>query len=232
MSNVLSLLGRRATIIGQSKKDNPYTFYDWIQRDDTDNTCYIAVGLDPDMSTDWEFKGSFARTADYASNWTPLWIFTRTIKEGYLCNYSLSRKAPDNSGNLAFNYNGRANTSSYAGSPTTKATKGVWHTFELGPTEGEDYGGTLTLDGTETVNYTPGSRPNAGSSDLKLLAGFPCRLGRFKAYEVGVLVADLVPAVRNSDNVVGFYDIVRETFYPPTGEATFTAGNGLEDFNT
>ena len=47
---------------------------------------------------------------------------------------------------------------------------------------------------------------------------------RQKAYQNNSLVGDFVPAKRNSDNVVGFYDLVSNTFYTNEGTGSFTAG--------
>ena len=46
----------------------------------------------------------------------------------------------------------------------------------------------------------------------------------FRAWQDGALVADFVPAQRNSDNVVGMYDTVSKTFFANAGTGTFTAG--------
>lgn len=48
---------------------------------------------------------------------------------------------------------------------------------------------------------------------------------RQKAYQNNVLVGDFIPAKRNSDNVVGMYDVVSGTFLTNAGSGTFTAGN-------
>ena len=45
-----------------------------------------------------------------------------------------------------------------------------------------------------------------------------------KIWKAGVLVRDFIPAIRNSDNVVGMYDTVSGTFYENAGTGDFTAG--------
>lgn len=45
-----------------------------------------------------------------------------------------------------------------------------------------------------------------------------------KVYRSGTLVRDFIPAKRNSDNVVGLYDLVEGKFYINSGTGTFTAG--------
>lgn len=48
-----------------------------------------------------------------------------------------------------------------------------------------------------------------------------------KIYESGILVRDLVPCVRDSDNAVGLYDLVNGVFYANAGTGTFTKGNDV-----
>ena len=46
----------------------------------------------------------------------------------------------------------------------------------------------------------------------------------FQIYDNGVLVRDFIPARRNSDDVVGMYDTVGQTFYTNPGTGNFVAG--------
>lgn len=48
------------------------------------------------------------------------------------------------------------------------------------------------------------------------------RFFRFKAEENGAIVCDMFPAMRNSDKVLGMYDVKRGTFYTNVGTGTFT----------
>ena len=50
-----------------------------------------------------------------------------------------------------------------------------------------------------------------------------------KIWKAGVLVRDFMPAIRNSDNVVGMYDTVSGTFFTNAGTGTFVAGTPLGD---
>lgn len=50
---------------------------------------------------------------------------------------------------------------------------------------------------------------------------------RQQAYQNNVLVGDFIPAIRNSDNVVGMYDTVSDTFFTNAGSGTFVAGTPL-----
>ena len=45
-----------------------------------------------------------------------------------------------------------------------------------------------------------------------------------KIWQNGTLVRDFIPARRNSDNVLGLWDVVSETFFTNSGSGTFAAG--------
>ena len=47
-------------------------------------------------------------------------------------------------------------------------------------------------------------------------------------YDRGVMVRNMIPAKRNSDNVVGMYDTVTDTFFTNAGSGTFVAGPAVQ----
>lgn len=235
-STAVELLRRR---FGGKKGGLPsgYTQYDWVQADSTTGVPAIDTGLVPNLSLLWTFEGKFARTDDLPNNYSPTWLFSRVEGGNYSCNYALGRYSRY-SNLLAFNYNSRANSETFSGHPSADINIGEWHTFLLQPSEGISYGGELILDGVVTT-YSQ-SRPNNTADTLKILTAntssnvpYPCRFAEFKVKYDGALVADLIPAKRDADDVVGFYDVVRNTFYAPTTEGvTLLCGYGFEDFNT
>lgn len=52
----------------------------------------------------------------------------------------------------------------------------------------------------------------------------PSRFWYFTAHENGELMCSLVPCYRKSDNEIGLYDLVSQTFYTNQGTGTFTKG--------
>ena len=50
----------------------------------------------------------------------------------------------------------------------------------------------------------------------------------FKAKKNGILIADYIPAKRKSDNVIGMYDTVTQTFFTNAGTGDFIAGAPVE----
>lgn len=78
-----------------------------------------------------------------------------------------------------------------------------------------------------TVTWTSGQLPiflfarnNNGSVDRK------CKLKIYywAAYENGSKIVEFIPAMRNSDNVLGFYETVNGAFFTNAGDGTFTGG--------
>lgn len=59
-------------------------------------------------------------------------------------------------------------------------------------------------------------------------AQFKGRVYSFKMWNDNVLVADLIPVYRVSDNVIGMYDVVSETFKTNAGSGSFTKGPDIE----
>lgn len=78
-----------------------------------------------------------------------------------------------------------------------------------------------------------GGSANIGSNQYQLFnimggADYTChaKLWRCKCVQGGKLIRDFIPAMRNSDNVIGLYDIVNNVFYTNAGSGVFTAGKG------
>lgn len=64
------------------------------------------------------------------------------------------------------------------------------------------------------------TQSTAGSVDSKKMSA---RLYSCQVYDNGILVRDFIPA-KNSNNVVGLYELVGQTFYTNSGTGTFMAG--------
>ena len=72
-----------------------------------------------------------------------------------------------------------------------------------------------------TLSAFIGARNNRGTAG----SFNPSTFYLFKIEKAGELVVNMVPAKRLSDNVVGFYDTVRDRFFTNAGTGTITAGN-------
>ena len=51
------------------------------------------------------------------------------------------------------------------------------------------------------------------------------KLFRCKIYESGILIRDFIAAKRGTDNAIGMYDVINNTFYGNNGNGDFTAGD-------
>ena len=87
---------------------------------------------------------------------------------------------------------------------------------------GTTYTSGITKDnGFSTSNMYLFSRNESGSAN----AGMPQQLYYCKIYNNDVLVRNFVPCYRKSDNEIGLYDTITQTFFTNAGTGTFTKGN-------
>ena len=107
---------------------------------------------------------------------------------------------------------------------------------------------TLTIGNINTVSYSRNSNEWVGTlngetvtfntnisadnpTTFKILSRGDVTLGsyvsiyRLKLFENNILTMDLIPCYRNSDNVIGMYDIVNNIFYINSGTGNFTYGS-------
>ena len=99
---------------------------------------------------------------------------------------------------------------------TISITRGLATINNVNYTSGE----TTSIDGTYT--FYVGSFNNAGSVFSK---GFSGKIYYSKLYNNNILVFDGVPCYRKSDNEIGMYDLVSNTFYTNAGTGTFNTGS-------
>ena len=105
-----------------------------------------------------------------------------------------------------------------------------WHTVEMSKSSA---GKETIFDG---VTYTtPGTTEEPNNFYLfALKAGNNVYFGKHKlsyaeVYQSGTLVHNLIPCKRNSDNVLGMYDLVSGQFFTNQGTGDFVAGNAVSD---
>lgn len=89
-----------------------------------------------------------------------------------------------------------------------------------GATSTGTYSGTII----NNHNFFIFGKNGAGSSGER---GNGYRLYFLKLYDNGTLVRNLVPCYRESDNEIGLYDLVGNTFYPNSGSGTFAKGGKI-----
>lgn len=106
----------------------------------------------------------------------------------------------------------------------------VFHTVLINSTD-------CTFDSTYSVSYSGTVSTENPASKIALFArsGADGVLARFssrkiRAFEIregGVLVTNLIPCYRKSDDVIGMYDTVTDTFYTNAGTGVFTKGGNV-----
>ena len=92
----------------------------------------------------------------------------------------------------------------------------------------------LYLDDTK-LNFTAGtSMANANLILFRVLNDNRVFLGRIynaKVYDDNILIRDLVPCYRKSDNVIGMLDLVNNVFYTNAGPGKFLKGNSVNNYD-
>ena len=92
----------------------------------------------------------------------------------------------------------------------------------------------LYLDGAK-LNFTAGtSMANANLILFRALNDNRVFLGKIystKVYDDNILIRDLVPCYRKSDNVIGMLDLVNNVFYTNAGSGKFLKGNSVNNYD-
>lgn len=103
------------------------------------------------------------------------------------------------------------------------------HTFEL------NTNGKFIIDDTEaatlpTTSFTANvsmavfTSKMSGGTPINLNEAIYGKMYSFKVYDNGTLVRDLVPCIRDSDNIAGAYDLANNIFYGSGNNNRFVAG--------
>ena len=87
--------------------------------------------------------------------------------------------------------------------------------------DGATYTSSYAITNTKTVSLALFARKQTSGSANNYVS---MKLWSAKLYSSGNLVKDLVPAMRDSDSVVGMYDLVSDTFLTNAGTGTFNYG--------
>lgn len=88
----------------------------------------------------------------------------------------------------------------------------------------------ITIDGNSTGNFNEDTNFTTESTLYLMGANgsstkFPGKLYYTKIYDNNVLIRYFIPCYRNSDNVIGLYDLVNNAFYENQGTGSFTYGS-------
>lgn len=142
---------------------------------------------------------------------------------GFICN--IERLETPNPNKYYFKY---GNTNTWYHTNVSADTNK--HKFDLNKNEyyiDDVLAGTAaTTSFTMTYHLGIFNAPNkpSGSGAFSIAETFKGKCYSFKVYDNDVLVRDLVPCI-NPSNVVGFYDVVNDTFYGSANNYAFVAGS-------
>lgn len=190
--------------------------YEQVQYIESDGIGqYIDLGLKPTSNTKVELDVCAIRTSSNAlfgsrngtsSNnaSTRMVLFLREM-DGY------QRISPQFSSNTAQNY-----TTTFTGFVNVEFSKNGCY---VNDTTIETYS-TQTISGT-TYNLYLFTFNEAGTPDSRYFIG---KLKTFKLWDNGVLLRNLIPCYRKSDNEVGLYDVINDVFYTNQGTGDFISG--------
>ena len=193
--------------------------YQPVEYIETDNTQYIDTEYIPNYNTkitatfahnenvvDTPFFG--ARTSDMGNSYT-LW----SHPEG---NY--------------YNSQGIFNS-------TTMSDMG---NYPIGTKINLEYSNNKIVYGDNSYTWSPGlGTPNVSLILFGLKTGttidgrrFGGKLWEFKIWDNDILVRNLIPCKRKSDNIAGLYDIIEGKFYVKKAGNNFSVGPNVSDFST
>ncbi len=178
---------------------------------------YINTGIYPDRTL--RVRATFSTTDTENDKVT---FGVRHTDYVFLCWFS---KNPGSTINPAIGTSGNLNCRD-----TGKVSGEIW-TLDMGP-DGAYAGDTQIYSAAEFSPHRTTTRrsskplllfglSNNGSVDDRKYVG---RCYDFKAYKSEILVRDMRPALRVSDDVAGLYDLVEGVFYPSATATAFAAG--------
>lgn len=99
----------------------------------------------------------------------------------------------------------------------------------------ELYNGGFNVNGSVVSNSASTSIVNANlllfRCPTNQYPGASCKIYSFILYENGEIIRNFIPAKRDSDDIIGMYDIVNDVFYTNLGTGAFISGEAIADNN-
>ena len=203
-----------------------FTELEYLQ---SSGTQYINTGIRGDQDTKAEIK--FVVTATNCDTWNAIF---GARQQAQVRAFTLWAPLDINPGNMGvhYGYTRQASTVLFSSHTTytvelSKNGLIINDIFTTIPQQSD----FTTPDDILLFNTSGGSSSSGGG-----IAGTSCGANRaligkvyyFRLYENNNLVRNMIPAKRNSDNVVGMYDTVTDTFFTNAGSGTFVAGPAVQ----
>lgn len=195
----------------QGKLPDGYTQVDYIE---SSGTQYIDTNFKPNQDTSVEFKGIITQTESSKG-----FYGARTDTSSSDSYVLLASRYFNNNKSYQFNYGGGGGILDL-NVPYTNINKYLGNKNELYIND------NLQITRETTTFSTPYNLylMAVNTANTPTLYAYE-RLYYFKIYDNDKLVRDFIPCYRNSDNEVGLYDLVNDTFYTNQGTGAFTYGS-------
>lgn len=200
-----------------SELPDGYTQLKWVQ---SSGTQYINTGVTPTLETKLQVQGVQTNANGFLSMAgckNPVMFIP--VTSGFSPETPRWYVAFGNSGEKTFD-NALPTTGTFAPPViTVDKTQAMFVADGLGTK-------TLALGATDLGTVDPDTRIFffARSNGSAVDYYSQCRIYRFKIWDNGSLVRDFVPAMKNSNEEIGMYDIVNDVFYTNAGTGVFTGG--------
>lgn len=208
-----------------------YTKYDYVVNNykgggsQTNNGIMVNTGLNsnPYCLMEYSHEMVFSATSISDSSSTCLW---GTRNGTGAANYPNARLVFINAGSPS-GLNGQQNNGAWG----QRLGLNEGQIYKLKTVEDKVYlDDNLAIEGIGDGDYTPATNKQihlyGEHRDIKQAVRVFASIRSFIVRDANdIAVAALFPCVRESDSVAGFYDVVRNAFYPPTSTTSLTAGN-------
>lgn len=198
--------------VSMTNLNNPdYTQLDYIQ---SNSTACIDTGIAGQSGLEIECEFSYNKFINYGIIWS------NHVDADH---NSIRCILADTSGNIIVNNNAISGT---GGNTTVACSMGYFHTVIVGTS-------TVNVDGTSTNLNTAQGTENTENIALfdyaygQSFRDIELRVRRFIIRKNGTELVNFTPCRRNSDNAVGMYDSVSDTFFG-SGREDFIAGPDVE----
>lgn len=211
---------RQLMVEGRKRLPYGYVELEYIQNTTgawSTSAPYINTGLKPAAdSTDgdtYSFEGAWSREGDLVSTYDG--VYGADNGGSASSTWRLIYQVKDITKVSVCTNTKKAKFINLSGSAT-----GVKHTFKISSS-------SVTIDNITTS--APTGKGSAINTNLMLFRrvpsgqGFPMKLYYFKVFKSGVLLMDLIPC-KNTNNVVGMFDLVSKSFFRSANSGTFVAG--------
>lgn len=195
--------------------------YQEVEYIESTGTQYIDTGYLPNANTIWKLKCYIYKGVEFDEARCGRWGANNDRFSIYV--------SPNSSGRVEVaigNY--YQETYTYTSSQILNFT--VDATTLTGACPEANYSHTYTTQPPFTSQNTLYlfGRNATGSGNTSPDGTYPMRIYSHRIWENGTLVQNFVPCYRKSDNVIGMYDIVSNTFFTNAGSGTFLKGNNVQ----